>query len=96
MIAPQELTEELVTANHILARERVLASFGHISGRNPDKPDRYFLSRARAPELAENPDIMEFMLDGKVVGLLESPVLTPDVGVALAVVDDRGVHHLLL
>src|SRR5258707_8031717 len=68
MTEPQELTEELVTANHILARERVLDSFGHISARHPEKPDRYFLSRARAPELAENPDIMEFMLDGRSVG----------------------------
>src|SRR5258708_7763737 len=68
MTAPQELTEELVTANHILARERVLDSFGHISARHPEKPDRYFLSRARAPELAENRDIMEFTLDGQSVG----------------------------
>jgi ribulose-5-phosphate 4-epimerase/fuculose-1-phosphate aldolase len=68
MTVPQELTEELVTANHILARERVLDSFGHISTRNPEKPDRYFLSRARAPELTENRDIMEFTLDGQSVG----------------------------
>ena len=32
-----ELIEELVTANHILARERVLDSFGHISARNPER-----------------------------------------------------------
>jgi ribulose-5-phosphate 4-epimerase/fuculose-1-phosphate aldolase len=68
MTVPPELIEELVTANHILARERVLDSFGHISARNPEKPDRYFLSRARAPELAENRDIMEFTLDGQSVG----------------------------
>ena len=63
-----DLVEELVTANHILARERVLDSFGHISARHPDHPDRYLLSRARAPELAESRDIMEFTLDGEVVG----------------------------
>ena len=68
MTALQELTEELVTANRILARERVLDSFGHISVRHPAKADRYFLSRARAPELAESGDIMEFMLDGRSVG----------------------------
>ena len=56
MTTLRELTEELVTANHILARERVLDSFGHISARHPEKPDHYFLSRARAPELAENRD----------------------------------------
>src|SRR5206468_2780973 len=58
-----------VTANHILARERVLDSFGHISARHPEKLDRYFLSRARAPQLAEINDIMEFTLDGKSVGV---------------------------
>ena len=64
----QDLTEELVTANHILAHERVVDSFGHISARHPERPDRYFLSRARAPRLAENGDIMEFTLDGNSVG----------------------------
>lgn len=64
----QEFKEELVTANRILAHERVLDSFGHISARHPEKPDRYFLSRARAPQLAEINDIMEFTLDGKSVG----------------------------
>jgi len=63
-----ELIEEIVTANHILAHERVLDSFGHISARRPDKPGHYLLSRARAPELAETGDIMEFTLDGKVAG----------------------------
>ena len=68
MIALEELKEELVTANHILAHERVLDSFGHVSARHPERPDRYLLSRARAPQLAEISDIMEFTLDGKVVG----------------------------
>jgi len=68
MNALDELVEELVTANHILARERVLDSFGHISARHPEKPGRYLLSRARAPELTETRDILEFVLDGEVVG----------------------------
>ena len=68
MSALADLIEEIVTANHILARERVVDSFGHISARHPDRPDHYLLSRARAPELAEARDIMEFTLDGKVVG----------------------------
>src|SRR5947209_4480331 len=65
----QAFKEELVTANHILAHERVLDSFGHISARHPERADRYFLSRARAPQLAEVSDIMEFALDGKSVGV---------------------------
>ena len=68
MTVVSDLVEELVTANHILARERVLDSFGHISARHPEKPNHYLLSRARAPELAESRDIMEFTLDGRIVG----------------------------
>ena len=60
--------EELVTANRILAHEHVLDSFGHVSIRHPHKPDRFFLSRARAPEIIQVEDIMEFTLDGTSVG----------------------------
>src|SRR5438128_1322316 len=59
-----DLTEELVTANRILAREGVVDSFGHISVRHPDNPQRYLLSRSRAPDCIERDDIMEFTLDG--------------------------------
>src|SRR5215470_6332593 len=58
------LVAELVTANRILAREGVVDSFGHISARHPDNPQHYLLSRARAPDLIDNDDIMEFTLDG--------------------------------
>ena len=46
------------------AHSGVVDSFGHISVRHPDRPDRYLLSRARAPERIEADDIMEFELDG--------------------------------
>ena len=38
------LQRDLVTANHILAREGVTDALGHISVRHPDRPDRFFLS----------------------------------------------------
>jgi len=56
--------EELVTANRILAREGIVDAFGHVSVRHPDEPDRFCLSRARAPECIEPQDIMQFALDG--------------------------------
>ncbi len=59
------LLDELVTANRILAREEVVDSFGHISARDPDHPDRFWLSRARAPERIEREDLMQFGLDGE-------------------------------
>jgi ribulose-5-phosphate 4-epimerase/fuculose-1-phosphate aldolase len=56
--------DELVTANRILAHEGVLDAFGHVSIRHPNRSDRFYLSRARAPECIESADFMEFALDG--------------------------------
>jgi HCOMODA/2-hydroxy-3-carboxy-muconic semialdehyde decarboxylase len=64
MAPSTQALEELVTANRILAREGVVDSFGHVSIRHPDDPNRYLLSRARAPECIEVADLMEFTLDG--------------------------------
>ena len=55
---------ELALANRILAREGVVDTFGHVSIRHPQRPDRFFLSRSRAPELVAVDDLMEFELDG--------------------------------
>jgi len=60
---------ELVVANRILAREGVVDAFGHISVRHPDNPERYFMSRSRAPELITSDDLMEFRLDGEAIDL---------------------------
>ena len=68
MAALADLLQELVVANRILANEGVVDAWGHISVRNPDNPNHYFLSRSRSPELVEPEDIMQFTLDGKVVG----------------------------
>jgi ribulose-5-phosphate 4-epimerase/fuculose-1-phosphate aldolase len=64
MSALQEALDELVTANRILAREGVVDAFGHVSIRDPESPDRYILSRARAPECIDVEDLMHFALDG--------------------------------
>jgi ribulose-5-phosphate 4-epimerase/fuculose-1-phosphate aldolase len=57
------LRRDLVTANHILAREGVTDALGHVSVRHPDRPDRFFLSCSRSPELVGIDDVMEFDLD---------------------------------
>ncbi|HWL31531.1 MAG TPA: class II aldolase/adducin family protein [Xanthobacteraceae bacterium] len=59
-----DLIEELVTANRVLANQGIVDSFGHVSVRHPDNPERFLLSRARAPERVERADIMEFTLEG--------------------------------
>jgi HCOMODA/2-hydroxy-3-carboxy-muconic semialdehyde decarboxylase len=59
----QQALKDLETANHLLANEQVLDGFGHVSIRHPDRPDRFFLSRSRSPELVTVDDLMEFDLD---------------------------------
>src|SRR5229473_99659 len=64
-MAPLDLLmEEIVTANRILAHEGVVDGFGHVSARHPQRPERYVMSRARAPQCIEVEDLMEFALDG--------------------------------
>ncbi len=58
---------DLALANRILAHERVVDAFGHVSLRHPQRPDRFFMSRSRAPELVTVDDLMEFELDGTAV-----------------------------
>ncbi|MCQ8783051.1 class II aldolase/adducin family protein [Mangrovibrevibacter kandeliae] len=58
----------LVMANRILAREGIIDNFGHVSVRHPLNPERYFLSRSRSPEIVSRDDILEFTLEGELVG----------------------------
>lgn len=54
---------DLVTANRILAQEAVVDAYGHVSIRHPERPDHFFLSCSRSPELVTLDDLMEFDLD---------------------------------
>lgn len=58
-----DVLRDLVTANRILAHEQVVDAYGHISVRHPDRPDRFFLSCSRSPELVSPDDIIEYDLD---------------------------------
>jgi ribulose-5-phosphate 4-epimerase/fuculose-1-phosphate aldolase len=64
MSALDDVIDDLVAANRILAAQGVVDGFGHVSARHPDNPQRYLLSRARPPECIKAGDIMEFALDG--------------------------------
>ena len=44
-----DLRRDLAEAYRIVANEGVLDAFGHVSMRHPTNPNRYFLSRSRAP-----------------------------------------------
>lgn len=63
-----ETLREIVIANRILAAEGVVDAFGHVSARHPEKPDHYLVARSRSPELVTLDDIMEFTLEGQIVG----------------------------
>ena len=62
-----ELFHELIVATRILANQNVLDAFGHVSVRSPRDPQRYFISRHQAPELAEVADLVELDLDSQPV-----------------------------
>jgi ribulose-5-phosphate 4-epimerase/fuculose-1-phosphate aldolase len=57
------LVEDLVAANHILVAQGVLDAYGHVSVRDPRNPNRYLMSRSRAPILVTADDIMAYDLD---------------------------------
>jgi ribulose-5-phosphate 4-epimerase/fuculose-1-phosphate aldolase len=59
--------DDLVMGNRILYDQGVVDGYGHVSARDPRNPERFLLSRARAPGLVQPSDIMEFGLDGEPV-----------------------------
>jgi HCOMODA/2-hydroxy-3-carboxy-muconic semialdehyde decarboxylase len=61
------LLHQLIVTTRILANEEVLDAFGHVSVRHPGDPNRYFISRHRAPELVELSDLIEMNLDSEPV-----------------------------
>ena len=57
------LIEDLVIASRTCAEAGVIDAYGHVSVRSDVDPNRYFMSRAIAPELVTEEDILEFDLD---------------------------------
>ncbi len=62
-----DVLHQLIVTTRILANENVLDAFGHVSVRHPNDPNRYFIPRHRAPELAEISDLIEMNLDSEPV-----------------------------
>jgi HCOMODA/2-hydroxy-3-carboxy-muconic semialdehyde decarboxylase len=58
-----ELMDDLVSANRILYDQGVVDGFGHISARDPQRSDRYWLARSIAPSLVTNKDLLQYDLD---------------------------------
>jgi ribulose-5-phosphate 4-epimerase/fuculose-1-phosphate aldolase len=70
----QAVIGDLVVGNRILYVEGIVDSYGHISARDPRNPERFLMSRARAPGLVTASDIMEFDLDGEPVHDDDRPI----------------------
>ena len=61
----ENLLEDLVAANRILAEHGVIDAYGHVSIRSPRDPKRFFLARNIAPETVQAEDILEYGIDGE-------------------------------
>jgi ribulose-5-phosphate 4-epimerase/fuculose-1-phosphate aldolase len=61
------LIDDLVIANRILYAQHVVDGFGHVSARDPDNPQRFYLSRSKAPGTVTAADILTYDLAGEPV-----------------------------
>ena len=65
---------DVVIANRILAQQRVLDAYGHVSVRHPLDPEKYLLARSLSPGIVDIGDIVEFHLDGTPAGPEKRPL----------------------
>jgi ribulose-5-phosphate 4-epimerase/fuculose-1-phosphate aldolase len=63
--AKSDTISDLVLAGRTLSAEDIIDSFGHVSARHPERPDRFMMPRVRAAELVTAEDVLEFDLAGK-------------------------------
>jgi 3-hydroxy-2-methylpyridine-4,5-dicarboxylate 4-decarboxylase len=63
--AQDTVFEELATATKILLHEGILDTFGHISARDPEDPQSFFMGRKLAPSHITTNDIQKFDLEGE-------------------------------
>ena len=73
--------KNIALASRILFENGVLDAFGHVSIRSEKTPDRFLMSRRKAPSIVEPDDVIELDLDG-------SPTAAPDTPVFL----ERYIH----
>ena len=64
MNAIERTIRDVVIANRILALNKVVDAYGHVSIRHPERPDRFFLACSVSPAIVEIEDVVEFNLDG--------------------------------
>jgi len=67
MTTRAEAIEDLVLANRILYQQGILDAYGHVSVRDPEQPDHFFLARHMAPGIVTADDIQTLDLGGNVL-----------------------------
>ena len=65
--ASRALIDDVVAGSRILAQHEVLDAYGHVSARSDRKPERFIMSRSRAPALVTAADLMELDADSEPV-----------------------------
>jgi ribulose-5-phosphate 4-epimerase/fuculose-1-phosphate aldolase len=61
----ESVRQEVAVGSRILAEQRILDAFGHVSRRNPSSPSSFLISRSLAPALVAPSDVIELDLDGE-------------------------------
>jgi len=69
------LVRDIVDANHILFHQGIVDAFGHVSGRHPLRPDRFFMARNLAPGLVTADDVLEYEVSTGEAVMAEPPRL---------------------
>jgi ribulose-5-phosphate 4-epimerase/fuculose-1-phosphate aldolase len=69
-----DAVREVALANRILYSQGVLDAFGHVSMRHPQRPDRFLISRNRAPALVRPEEIQVLDLLGDRAGEGDAPL----------------------
>lgn len=64
-LASRDVLEDLVVASRILALHGVLDAYGHVSARSDLHPDRFVMSRSRAPALVSQGDLVLYDLQSE-------------------------------
>jgi ribulose-5-phosphate 4-epimerase/fuculose-1-phosphate aldolase len=62
--AREDVLRDLVIGNRVLSNEGVVDAYGHLSARNLEAPDTFFLSWSLAPAFVDTGDLIEYRLDG--------------------------------
>jgi len=92
----ERAVRDLVVANRILAYNKVVDAYGHVSIRHPADPNRHFLARSLSPGIVTEHDIVEFTHDGLPVNEEKRPLYLERFihgGVYMARPDINAVLH---